>query len=163
MDAITMRSTHWILKQVKKDFPHIHFKPAQGFWWSAASATIYTDLEAEHNQEFTLHELSHALLGHNRYERDVELLKLERDAWEYAKNNLATKYKVFISENIIQDNLDTYRHWLHARSTCPECETIGVQTRERHYQCISCNHKWRVNEARLCSLRRYSMSTDQIK
>lgn len=154
-----MPSTPWIHKKLIADFPQFRFKPAGEFWWSAATGTIYIDPKAEYNQEYTLHELSHALLEHKGYERDVELLKLERDAWEYAKTFLASKYKTIIDEDIVQNNLDTYRHWLHARSTCPECEATGIQMKDHLYRCISCNHEWRVNEARLCALRRYSLQT----
>lgn len=155
MDAITMPSTHWTLEQLEADFPQFSFKTAEEFWWSAATDTIYINTREEYHREFALHELSHALLAHKGYERDIELLKLERDAWEYARTTLTAKYDTPIDEGIIQDNLDTYRHWLHARSTCAECDAIGLQIRDRLYRCISCSHEWRVNEARLCALRRY--------
>lgn len=155
MDATTMPSTHSILDRLKQDFPNLTFVSADDFWWSAANRTVYIDSQAENNQILTLHELSHALLGHIDYDRDIELLKLERDAWEYAKTTLSKKYNVPIDEEIIQDHLDTYRHWIYARSRCPQCSTNGIQMKERIYECISCNHKWRVNEARLCALRRY--------
>jgi hypothetical protein len=154
-----MPSTNSIINTLQTDFPQFHFKTASEFWWSAATKTIYIDQDAEHNQVFALHELSHALLGHYGYKRDIELLKLERDAWDYAITTLAPRYGVTINEDTVQDNLDTYRHWLHARSTCPECEAIGLQTKEQSYSCIGCGHKWRVNEARLCALRRYSLQT----
>ncbi|USN96414.1 MAG: ImmA/IrrE family metallo-endopeptidase [Candidatus Nomurabacteria bacterium] len=154
-----MPSIHSTIKRLRLDFPEFQFKLAGEYWWSATTRTIYIDPQTEHNQEFTLHELSHALLGHKGYERDIELLKLERDAWEYAKDSLADRYGISIDMDIIQDNLDTYRQWLHARSSCPKCEAIGVQTRDSLYRCVSCGHGWRVNEARLCALRRYSLQT----
>ncbi|MCY1379960.1 hypothetical protein D9M68_895230 [compost metagenome] len=83
---------------------------------------------------------------------------MERDAWRYAKEKLGSNYKVTITDTVIQDSLDTYRDWLHARSTCPNCQATGMQNRKRHYRCIACQHVWRVNDARICGLRRYSLS-----
>lgn len=151
-----IRST---VKKLQRDYPEYHFEPATGFWWSAAKGTIFYDPNAPDSDSYTLHELSHALLGHSGYDRDVELLKLERDAWEYAKTTLGKRYGAPISEEIIQENLDTYREWLHARSRCPECETTGLQSKSSLYRCLACGQQWRVNEARLCALRRYSLQT----
>ncbi|MDB5184121.1 MAG: hypothetical protein JWO07_802 [Candidatus Saccharibacteria bacterium] len=152
----SIRST---ISQLQRDFPLYHFEPADEFWWSATKKTIYYDPKATDSLAFTLHELSHAVLDHEGYQRDIELLKLERDAWNYAKTTLSPLYGIGIKDDTIQDNLDTYRRWLHARSTCPECETTGIQSRGPVYRCLACGHRWQVNEARLCSLRRYSLQT----
>lgn len=153
----SIRST---INQLQGDFPGYRFEAATEFWWSAMKETIYYNPKSMNSYAYTLHELSHAILGHRGYQKDIELLKLERDAWEYARNILAPEYNTTISDDIIQDNLDTYRQWLHARSTCPECETTGIQTRGTlTYRCLACGHHWQVNEARLCALRRYSLNT----
>ena len=154
-----MQSMNWLIEQLTKDYPLFHFESADKFLWSADRQTIYIDTELNHGNEFTLHELSHALLNHRGYRTDIELIKLERDAWEFAQIQLGSKYKYPINEDIIQDNLETYREWLHARSKCPECGTTGLQKKSQIYQCLSCGHHWRVNEARLCALRRYSLTT----
>lgn len=159
MDAIIMPSTSSLLSNLQTDYPQFTFQEDNRFLWSARRQTIYIDQNVECGDEFTLHELSHALLGHQGYLSDIDLIKLERDAWDYAKNNLAPRYDYSIDENIIQDNLDTYRDWLHARSQCPDCTAVGLQTKSRHYRCISCGHTWRVNDAKLCALRRYSLNT----
>jgi len=154
-----MPSTRLTIERLQADFPEFRFMRAKEFWWSAAQGTVYIDPDIENGHAYTLHELSHALLDHKGYERDVELLKLERDAWEHAQAVLAPKYGIGIEKDVVQDNLDTYRHWLHARSACPECEAIGIQARNHLYRCVACNYSWRVNEARLCALRRYSLQT----
>ena len=159
MDATTMRSINWLLNNLRSDFPEITFAPGADFLWSAGKKTISFDPGTDNSPAYTLHELSHAILNHQGYERDIELLKLERDAWECTRATLAPRYGISIDYDLIQDNLDTYRSWLHARSLCPECETTGIQTKQRHYKCIACGHVWRVNEARLCALRRYSLAT----
>lgn len=159
MDAITMPSTPSLLKQLRHDFPAFRFEQSTNFWWSAKSETIHVDTSAEHSEAFILHELSHAILDHRGYSYDIDLVKLERDAWEYAVRTLTSEYNISIDEQLVQDNLDTYREWLHARSMCPECETTGLQTKQQSYRCLACGHSWRVNEARICALRRYSLQT----
>lgn len=154
-----MPSTRSLIKRLRADFPGYTFESSTGFWWSASKRTIHLDPHAPHSDMYSLHELSHAILDHNGYEYDIDLVKLERDAWEYAKKVLADEYDTAIDEQLVQDNLDTYRDWLHARSTCPDCEAIGLQTRQRSYRCLACGHQWRVNEARICALRRYPVTT----
>lgn len=104
-----------------------------------------------------LHELAHAILDHKTYARDIELIELERDAWTHAQATLAPTYNIAIGTNQIEDALDTYRDWLHARSTCPNCQATGVQTERNAYKCLACLSKWRVNDARICALRRYKI------
>lgn len=154
-----MQSIRSITKKLQRDFPDYHFETADSFWWSAAKKTIFYDPQVPSAHAFLLHELSHALLGHQGYTRDIELLKLERDAWHHAKTVLAPSYGVTIDDTTTEDNLDTYRQWLHDRSTCPRCDATGLQTKEQLYHCLACGNQWRVNEARLCALRRYSLQT----
>jgi lipopolysaccharide biosynthesis regulator YciM len=103
-----------------------------------------------------IHELAHALLNHKNYRRDIELIEMETAAWHEAKQ-YGEKYNVEIKEDVIQDHLDTYRDWLHARSSCPNCLATGYQTKHLTYECPACTHSWKVNEARLCALRRYGI------
>lgn len=84
---------------------------------------------------------------------------MERDAWNRAKTQLGPQYAVDIKDSAIEQALDSYRDWLHARSTCPNCTATGFQTKKQHYSCLACGEKWRVNEARLCGLKRYSLDT----
>ena len=67
-----------------------------------------------------LHEVSHAHLGHKDFKMDIERLKMESAAWEKAKE-LAAMYRIEVDEDLIQDELDTYRDWLHQKSRCPVC------------------------------------------
>lgn len=154
-----MRSINWLINRLQKDYPQFSFVPADEFWWSSTKQTIYFDPKAVHSLAFSLHELSHAILEHEGYQYDIDLIKLERDAWHYAQEVLSPKYDITIDEEVVQDNLDSYRTWLHARSTCPECQATGLQTKSQHYRCLACDTIWRVNEARLCALRRYSITT----
>ena len=157
MDVITMPSTTSLLKRVKNDYPQFVFKKSTGFSWSQAENTVNYTSGGE-NSVFLLHELSHGLLGHADYSRDIELIAMEREAWDKAEE-LATKYGIPLDDNFIQSTLDTYRDWLHSRSTCPKCTATGLQTDVKAYKCLACGQSWRVNEARTCALRRYGLNS----
>ena len=150
-----MPSTISVIKKLKVDYPQFIYKKSSDFLWSHNEHTIYYSDEKD-DCSFLFHELSHALLNHAEYERDIELIAIERKAWDKAKE-IAIKYDVIIDEDFIQSNLDTYRDWLHERSICPKCEANGLQIKKERYRCLACNHEWRVNQAKTCALRRYSI------
>ncbi len=161
MDATTMPLAHSLLNSLESDFSDFTFTLSDSFEWHPADAAITYDPNDPYFESRLLHELSHAILGHQSYERDIDLIAMERDAWQHAKMKLGPKYKVEVPGDIIHHDMDTYRDWLHARSTCPHCESTGIQTKKQTYQCVTCRKIWRVNEARTCSLRRYKL--DQNK
>lgn len=150
-----MRLTKKLYNHVVASYPGYAFAEGNEFRWSPSSQTIVVRFDDEHGTERLLHELAHAELNHTSYEHDISLIALERDAWQYARENLALGLSVTITDNVIEDDLDTYREWMHARSTCPECGASGIQVDTLRYQCPSCATLWRVNAARGCELRRY--------
>jgi hypothetical protein len=153
MDAIIMPSTPLLILALKTAYPQFHFEPGTEYAWSPALKTVfYVDSDAPNDAQL-LHELSHGILDHSDYKRDVELLAMERSAWDTALS-LTDQYAVIISDDTIQSALDSYRDWLHARSTCPNCQATGLQTKRKSYNCLACHHTWNVNEARICGLRR---------
>jgi hypothetical protein len=145
-----------LIHKLKTTYTTIKFTEAREFSWSPSTRTVFYIPGKAHGTHLLLHELSHALLDHREYRRDIELVAMETAAWEKAKE-LAKEYNVRIIEHVVQDHLDTYREWLHARSTCPRCSANGYQAEAFKYECAACSHKWRVNEARLCALRRYDL------
>lgn len=147
-----MPSISSILDTITKDFPHLTFQPSTEFGWSSAEETIF--YVAHDSPSLLLHELGHAQLKHTDYKRDIELIAFERDAWDYAVQELSPPYSITITENEIEEALDTYRDWLHARSSCPRCSSTGLQTTRDSYRCLACRASWNVNEARTCGLRR---------
>ncbi len=155
MDVTIMPSTSSLLNKLKTDFPELTFSSSSAFSWSPTTKTVSYHLEEAHAGAFLLHELSHGILNHQEYKRDIELIAMETAAWEKAKA-LASTYAVPVHEDTVEDSLDTYREWLHSRSSCPECTATGFQTSKNTYECAACSHTWRVNEARLCALRRYT-------
>lgn len=156
-----MRSMSSLIHKLKSDYPAMTFFKSDDFAWSPSIRTVSYNPELPHAAALTLHELSHGLLDHTEYKRDIELIAFEVAAWEKARE-LAAKYHIDIPENVIEDSLDTYRDWMHARSTCPACSATGYQITRDSYACPACTHEWRVNEARLCALRRYKKKPTKI-
>lgn len=156
MDATTMPSMNLLLDKLRHDFPSFHFTEDTYFAWSPENSTVHFHPTEENADSLLLHELSHGILEHQAYREDVTLLAMEAAAWNKAQE-LAVEYETHISDDLIEDNLDTYRDWLHARSTCPSCQATGYQTGKKQYACPACNGQWRVNEARVCGLKRYKV------
>lgn len=154
-----MPSTNSLPETLKNDYKAFHFELGENFEWSPPTATITYVVEDPYADSRLLHELSHAILKHQSYDRDIDLIAMERDAWQYARMELAPYYKVVIESDIIHHDMNTYRDWLHGRSTCPYCNSNGIQTKKLEYQCVTCRKSWHVNEARTCSLRRYKLET----
>lgn len=154
MDATTMQSTASLIKKLRLDYPNFSFTESDRYSWSPTLGSIqYID---DDNFEQLLHELSHGILGHSDYSRDIELLGMERDAWDKAQS-ISDRYKIKIDKKIIESNLDSYREWLHSRSLCPKCNANGSQVSRDAYECPACSNRWRVNDARICSLRRFNI------
>jgi hypothetical protein len=155
MDVITMPSTHLLLETLAQAYPAVTLQASDHFEWQPAAATIMYDLDDPLFAPRLLHEFGHATLKHSKYDRDIGLIAMERDAWQIARVELAPKLSVDIPGDIIHHDMDTYRDWLHARSTCPHCQSSGLQVSKHQYKCVTCLKTWRVNEARTCRLRRY--------
>ncbi|MDN5835576.1 MAG: hypothetical protein L0H36_02990 [bacterium] len=152
-----MQLTPTYLNKLADSFPDIKLQAASNFKWSPDEQTVYYDQTDPDAAQYLLHEISHALLSHTNFSRDIELLKLERDAWDYASSQLADRFETTIDDDLVQDSLDTYRDWLHSRSSCPKCASTGIQNAANSYQCPACQQKWRVNDGRGCQLRRYKI------
>ena len=124
-----------LLIRLSSDFADISFKESDIFKWSYKEKTIYFN-PLEKYTVFSislLHELAHATLNHDEYHLDIELLKIEREAWQKTK---------------AENNLDTYRNWLHLRSLCPDCKVNGIQLSNLNYRCLACFREWSNNDSR---------------
>jgi hypothetical protein len=150
-----MPSTASLIQRLKTDYPQFTFAKGPDYLWSPTDHTVYYK-QSDATPAFLLHELSHGLLAHTDYTRDIELIAMERAAWDRAVV-LAGTYDLSIEDDLIETTLDSYRDWLHARSTCPNCQATGLQTKKQVYTCPACSHSWRVNEARICALRRFAI------
>lgn len=141
-----------LLERLRRAFPSINYKRGQTFCWSPPGREVFYVLYATdpNASRSLLHETSHALLDHASYRSDVELLLLEVAAWEKTKM-LAQQFDVNISEDHIQDCLDTYRDWLYARSICPQCANKSLeQPTLGRYRCFNCHITWKVTPSRFC-------------
>jgi hypothetical protein len=148
--------------RLAKDYPLFIFRPGKRTHWSPRLKTIYFNSNEglDKLKSGLLHELAHGLLGHADYSSDFELLRMESEAWTRAAE-LGKRYKVDISDEYIQLCLDTYRDWLHRRSTCPVCGTHVMQKDSQSYQCYNCQTTWQVTGARF--LRPYRKAVKNTK
>lgn len=151
-----MQSTTSIISALKTNYPQFSFIQSTSFWWSPPDKTVHYNPKSKDLMAFIFHELSHAVLNHKDCKSDIKLVTMERQAWDYAKI-LALFYKVNIPKSTIQSSLDSYRDWLHKRSTCPRCTATGIQNNVCQYSCVACSYSWQVNQAKKCKLRRYSL------
>lgn len=141
-----------LLGEVAPFIPDVSFVCSTAFYWSPQRQIIgYSpqSLETPEGVWSLIHEVAHANLQHQTYENDFELLRLEVAAWQRAKE-IAQSVGITLDEDHVQDCLDTYRDWLHKRSTCPTCGNVGLQHTSSTYQCHNCHSAWTVTTARFC-------------
>ena len=139
-----------LLQRLANDYPQFRFVQSDRARWNASEQTIYYT----NDQPQTLHELGHALLGHNTYRQDVELIQIERAAWVKAQQ-LAPQYGLSINDDTVEEALDSYRDWLHNRSKCPQCHQTGWQdSHDLTYHCPNCQCVWRASDGRQTRMRR---------
>lgn len=151
-----------LIKLLTRRYPAYHFKAGKTFRWSPLDQTIYYDKTAPGGQWSILHELGHALLNHTDYTHDIDLLKKEVQAWDKAQT-LASSLSLSIPNDYLQNCLDTYRHWIAKRSSCPLCNTQGVQLSKIGYICFNCNNTWHVNSSQVCRVyRQNSIQSESI-
>jgi hypothetical protein len=138
------------ISRIIADFPDYEFvADRRSLWLSSKKTIFYNPDEAE-----LLHEISHALLEHTDFTTDVDLIQKERAAWTKA-SKLAKKYDVTIAEEKVEQALDSYRDWLHFKSTCPTCSQNGIQSVQTlDYHCFACSTNWRTNHNQHARVRR---------
>lgn len=159
------RASNNILTELEVHLSSVTFKPGSTFSWSPQTQTVtfrQDAIDASEGIWSLLHESAHAILQHHIYKTDFELLTLEVAAWQESKK-LGSQFGIEVDENYIQDCLDTYRDWLHKRSTCPTCGNIGMQHTASEYRCHNCGTSWKVSSARFCRPYRRKETTSKEK
>lgn len=148
-----------LVRALRLKYPEFTFVSGNQASWSPRKQEITYLLEDDELSEWSvLHELGHALLGHTSYESDLNLLQKEVAAWDKAID-IAQHFGVSINNDHVQDCLDTYRDWLHKRSTCPVCSSHGLQPTQGLYRCLNCQNTWKVSPDRFC--RPYRLTNKQ--
>lgn len=127
-----------LLEKLQADFSEFCFKRGEKFAFRPPK-TIVIGLEEPHDSLLTLHELGHALCGHCSFGTDVARIKMEREAWEKARE-LCKKYGVIYDEAAVENELDTYREWLDKKSRCPSCGLTRFQSPDGTYHCPRCEN-----------------------
>ena len=71
------------LAKIKLDFPDITFKKSDVFSWSPKTQTVfYKNLRQKSDFAQLLHEIAHAKLQHESYQRDITLIDGICDAFD---------------------------------------------------------------------------------
>ncbi len=137
-----------LLERLRHDYPDLQFIVGTTCCWSPDNKSIMYVLEPGLEATWSiLHELGHAILNHQNYKTDVELLQKEVLAWGKA-HELAQTYGIVINDEHVQNCLDSYRDWLDKRSTCPNCGVKTTAATARTYRCFNCHASWTVSLAR---------------
>ena len=150
-----------LINRLKTDFPNLKFRSGTRYAWSPTEQIIWyetADADIVRGSLALVHELAHAILGHNKFRSDLELLKYEVRAWKQARI-LADTYELSLDEEYIDDCLESYREWLYRRSMCVECDNNSLQDSLGHYNCHICGAKWSVPRSQLCKIQRRKVTT----
>lgn len=145
--------------KLTSSFGQFSFIPGEVFQWSPVTQTITfvdSQITTPWGQLSLLHEISHGLLKHQRFQTDIELIRMEVAAWRKTRK-LAEKFSIKYDDESIEHSLDTYRDWLNARSRCPGCDQTGLQQSDQSYHCIACGENWRVPVQQTCSIKRFRL------
>ena len=127
------------LANVRGDFPEVKFVSGSRFSFRPPRTVVFSDSDGPSGARelLLLHELGHFLTGRFDFKTEVERLKIEVMAWEKARE-LAPRYGVFIDEDLIEGELDSYRDFLHQKSRCPDCGLTRFQTPDKIWHCPKC-------------------------
>lgn len=154
MTNVTVASLESLIFDLKNAYTSLKFNESDRFYWSPKTNEIFYDRHAKGNTAIwsLLHETGHALLKHQNYSHDYDLILIEVEAWEKAKK-VAQNFGIEIDPDHIEDCLDTYRDWLDKRCTCPTCGNKSLQdtsqgTSTGKYRCFNCSTVWSVNHDR---------------
>lgn len=129
--------TDALLERLKVDYPDFCFRKGKKFAFRPPK-TISIGPEEPFDSLLLMHELGHAISGHQVFRTDAGRLKMEREAWEAARG-LCSKYNIDYDESVVERELDTYRDWLDQKSRCPFCKLTRFQTPDGEYHCPRCS------------------------
>ena len=125
-----------LIKAIRSYYPEIRIKKGKKFAFHSPNTIIIGPYEPQ-AELLLLHELGHALLGKNTFKTDVERLKIESEAWDKAQL-LSKEFNIKFDSTFAQNQLDSYRDWLHQKSLCKTCNLTRYQTPDGRYHCPRC-------------------------
>lgn len=145
-----------LLNKLERDYPDLRFLTGKKFTFRPPRTIVVPDFVQVTQNSVTaqdetcsaieqkiyslrlLHELGHAVLRHRDFATDIERIKMERAAWEQARE-FCNYYGVKYDEEFVEEELDSYRDWLHQRSKCPQCGQTRFQASNGKYRCPFCD------------------------
>lgn len=127
-----------LIAKLQADYPNLSITAGERTKFTPPNQLFYTK---DTTPLELLHELGHYLLGRHHYSSDIDLLRIEAEAWSQAKN-ICEQYQIEWNEDYVQDHLDTYRNWLHLTSLCKNCKLAGYQDSSLLYHCPLCGATW---------------------
>ena len=129
------------LETLKTVYPSFTFKPGRKFLFRPKKTILY--LESNENfRLLLLHELAHALLGHFSFDRSLERLQIERDAWEKTRE-LCDLHSVPFNESLAEAELNTYRDWVHQKTLCKTCGATCLEVNSESLFCPNCQKTYK--------------------
>ncbi len=126
------------LAKIKSDHPEFNFRKGERFSFRPPK-TITVGPDEKNDELLLLHELGHAMSGHKAFNTGAERLKMEREAWEKARE-LASGYGVEFDDFLAETELDTYRNWLDKKTRCKKCGLTCYQTPDGVNHCPRCEN-----------------------
>ena len=132
------------------------FQLSDSYRWDPFTKTInYVSTPGNINKGIStfLHEIGHGLLDHQIFEYDIDLIKIEMEAWLLA-SELAAEHGAIFDEDCAQDCIESYRVWISERSKCLECEQVALEQAPQEYSCFNCSTSWKVSKQQLCQIQR---------
>ena len=133
-----MPSLSKLVAKLRSDYPELSISTGDQTKYTPPRLIFYT---SDTTPLELLHELGHYLLKKNSYSSDIELVRIESEAWAKARE-LAKQYHIRWNQDYAEDHLDTYRDWLHVVSLCKNCQIAGYQDESGTYHCPLCDTKW---------------------
>ena len=126
-----------LFDKVQSDYPELRFMKGRKFLYRPPK-TIIVGPDEPNDSLLLLHEVGHALCGHHNFHTQIERLRMEREAWEKAKE-ICGRYGVVYDETAAEQELDTYREYLDKKSRCPKCGLTRFQDASGKYYCPACD------------------------
>ena len=126
------------LIKIKSNYPEFSFRKGKRFSFRPPK-TIIVGPNEKNDELLLLHELGHAVSGHKTFGNGAQRLKMEREAWEKARE-LASSYNVEFDDSLAEAELDTYRDWLDKKTRCKKCSLTCYQTPDGINHCPRCEN-----------------------